>query len=271
MIERILPAEAVAEESLGSPAVPAGGFLHPEEAAVVARAVPKRKEEFAAVRACARTALGRLGFPPVPLVPNRRGAPQWPAGVVGSMTHCDGYRAAVVARSGVLASVGIDAEPNGPLPGGVLDVVSLPGERARIRSLSALRPDVHWDRLLFSAKESVFKTWYPLTGQELDFEEAELHVDPDAGTFSARLLVPGPVVGGVRLDGFTGRWAVGSGFVLTAIALPAVVPSPAVAPAPSPAVAPVPGPAPAPAPGPQDGPPAGGPAAPVSGSAASPA
>ncbi|MEV5374454.1 4'-phosphopantetheinyl transferase superfamily protein [Streptomyces nondiastaticus] len=257
MIERILPAEAVAEESLGSPPAPAGDFLHPEEAAVVARAVPKRKEEFAAVRACARTALGRLGFPPVPLVPNRRGAPQWPSGVVGSMTHCDGYRAAVVARSGALASIGIDAEPNGPLPDGVLDVVSLPGERARIRSLAALRPGVHWDRLLFSAKESVFKTWYPLTGQELDFEEAELDfeeaepdVDPGAGTFSARLLVPGPVVGGVRLGGFTGRWAVGSGFVLTAIALPAAVPAPAPATVPDPR---------------------GEPPAPVSGSAASPA
>ncbi|CAM5459576.1 4'-phosphopantetheinyl transferase family protein [Streptomyces abikoensis] len=256
MIEGILPAEAVAEEGFGSPAASAGAFLHPEEAAVVARAVPKRKEEFAAVRACARTALGRLGFPPVPLLPNRRGAPQWPAGVVGSMTHCDGYRAAVVARSGALASVGIDAEPNGPLPDGVLDVVSLPGERAWVRSLTALRPGVHWGRLLFSAKESVFKTWYPLTGQELDFEEAELEADPDAGTFSARLLVPGPVVGGVRLDGFTGRWAVGSGFLLTAIALPAPAPAPATG---SAASAIVPAPAPARAP------------APVSGSAASPA
>ncbi|MFF7726458.1 4'-phosphopantetheinyl transferase [Streptomyces sp. NPDC008001] len=245
MIEELLPPEAVAEEGFGSPS-PAAASLHPvfpEEAAVVARAVPKRKEEFAAVRVCARAALGRLGLPPVPLLPNRRGAPQWPAGVVGSMTHCDGYRAAVVARSGTLASVGIDAEPNGPLPDGVLDVVSLPGERAWIRSLTALRPEVHWGRLLFSAKESVFKTWYPLTGQELDFEEAELEVDPGARTFSARLLVPGPVVGGVRLDGFAGRWAVGSGLVVTAIALPAAVPStaPPAASATAPSVVPPPG------------------------------
>ncbi|MCQ8772318.1 4'-phosphopantetheinyl transferase family protein [Streptomyces telluris] len=232
MIEKILPAEAVAEESfavppqrsapalLGTfPADPSG--LFPEEAAAVARAVPKRQLEFAAVRACARRALGRLGLPPVPLVPNRRGAPQWPDGVVGSMTHCDGFQAAVVARSEALASVGIDAEPNGPLPEGVLRVVALPSERTAVQRLAVERPYVHWDRLLFSAKESVFKTWYPLTGQELDFEEAELEIDPEARTFSARLLVPGPVVGGVRLDGFTGRWAADDGFVLTAIALPA--------------------------------------------------
>ncbi|MGK5728358.1 4'-phosphopantetheinyl transferase family protein [Streptomyces sp. URMC 124] len=251
MIEQILPAEAVAEESFAVPpqpstapgarpgeplALPHGNALglYPEEAAHVARAVPKRQQEFAAVRACARRALGRLGFPPVPLVPNRRGAPQWPDGVVGSMTHCDGFQAAVVARADALASVGIDAEPNGPLPEGVLRVVSLPSERVAIDRLTAQQPRVHWDRLLFSAKESVFKTWYPLTGQELDFDEAELEIEPVTGTFSARLLVPGPVVGGVRLGGFSGRWAAVGGFVLTAIALPA--PAPGLRPADGPQV-----------------------------------
>ncbi|GGY08549.1 4'-phosphopantetheinyl transferase family protein [Streptomyces hiroshimensis] len=233
MIEQILPVEAVAEESFALPpqqsssrgVLPGELGLYPEEAAVVARAVPKRQQEFAAVRACARRALGRLGLPPMPLVPNRRGAPQWPDGVVGSMTHCDGFQAAVVARADTLASVGIDAEPNGPLPEGVLGVIALPSERAAVQRLAAERPGVHWDRLLFSAKESVFKTWYPLTGQELDFVEAELEIDPGARTFSARLLVPGPVVGGVRLGGFTGRWAAGGGFVLTAVALPAPAPA----------------------------------------------
>lgn len=38
--------------------------LHPQEAAVVARAVDKRRREFAAVRLCARTALRQIGMPP---------------------------------------------------------------------------------------------------------------------------------------------------------------------------------------------------------------
>nr|WP_251018698.1 4'-phosphopantetheinyl transferase superfamily protein [Streptomyces sp. ISL-11] len=213
-----MPAGTVAEETFADPP-PTAGALFPEEAAVVARAVPKRQNEFTTVRLCARKALGRLGLPPTPLLPNRRGAPQWPAGVVGSMTHCDGYRAAVVARSADAVSLGIDAEPNGPLPEGVLSAVSLPGERSWVRAFAARRPDVHWDRLLFSAKESVFKAWYPLTGAELDFSEAELGVEPESGTFTARLLVPGPVVAGRRVGEFSGRWAAGRGLVVTAIVL----------------------------------------------------
>nr|WP_308119184.1 4'-phosphopantetheinyl transferase superfamily protein [Streptomyces sp. JJ38] len=205
---------------MGDPA----SALFPEEAAAVAGAVRKRQEEFATVRFCARTALARLGHAPAPLLTNRRGAPQWPAGVVGSMTHCDGYRAAAVARASAALSVGIDAEPNAPLPHGVLGKIALPAERERLGRLSALRPAVHWARLLFSAKESVFKVWYPLTGRELDFTEAEVTIEPGDGTFSARLLVPGPVVDGRRLELFGGRWAAGDGLVVSAIVLPAPEP-----------------------------------------------
>ena len=48
---------------------------------------------------------------------------------------------------------------------------------------------VHWDRVLFSAKESIYKAWFPLTGRWLGFEEASLSIDPAAGTFAARLHV----------------------------------------------------------------------------------
>ncbi|MFD8780773.1 4'-phosphopantetheinyl transferase [Kitasatospora sp. NPDC059599] len=192
--------------------------LEPAEEAVLARAVDKRRREFTTVRHCARAALTRLGVPYRPLVPGLRGAPSWPDGVVGSLTHCDGFRAAAVARAGALASVGIDAEPALALPEGVLDVVALPVEQKRLADLAATRPDVPWDRLLFSAKESVYKAWFPLTGLFLEFSEAELDLSPD-GTFTARLLVPGPVVGGRRLDGFDGRWAVRDGLLATAIAV----------------------------------------------------
>ncbi|MFJ6574910.1 4'-phosphopantetheinyl transferase [Streptomyces sp. NPDC091368] len=200
--------------------------LFPEEAAAVARAVPARQREFATVRLCARLALRRLGLPEGPLAPGARGEPRWPHGVAGSMTHCAGYRAAALARTTDVHALGIDAEPAAPLPEGVLDGVSLPAERAHLDALAARTPGVPWDRLLFSAKESVFKTWYPLTRTELGFDEATVAFDPapDApsrtGTFTARLLVPGPVVGGVRRDRFTGRWLVREGLVLTAVVLP---------------------------------------------------
>jgi 4'-phosphopantetheinyl transferase EntD len=219
VIKELLPPEAAAEESFGDPATPPE--LFPEEERHVARAVDKRRREFGTVRALARTALARLGGPRVPLTPGERGAPVWPEGFTGSMTHCDGYRAAAVARTEELAVVGIDAEPNEPLPDrGILDMISLPAERPALRELAVLRPEVSWERLLFSAKESVYKAWFPLTRRWLDFEEAEIEIGDD-GTFTARLLVPGPVVDGTRVDAFTGRWLARDGILATAIAVPA--------------------------------------------------
>lgn len=222
MIGALLPEGVAAVCAFGelTPGEDGHEGLFQAESAAIARAVPARRAEFTTVRLCARQGLAELGLPPVPLVPGKRGAITWPDGVSGSMTHCAGFRAAAVAYTKVTASLGIDAEPNLPLPEGVLEVISRPREAAGLAELSRYRPDVCWDRLLFSAKESVFKTWYPLTGRELDFEEAELDFDPDAGTFSARLLVPGPEVAGRRHDILPGRWLVGRGFVLTAIALP---------------------------------------------------
>jgi len=218
MIEQILPAEVASAEAFDD-AAPAG--LFPEEEAAVARAVAKRRSEFATGRACARAALARLGLPPAPIVPGERGAPRWPAGVAGSITHCAGYRAAAVARVGDVVSLGLDAEPNDVLPEGVLDHISLEQERAGLAGLGAAGPGVCWDRLLFCAKESVYKAWFPLTGRWLGFEQAVITFEPGAGTFAADLLEPGPVLDGRPLTRFTGRWLARDGLLLAAIAVPA--------------------------------------------------
>jgi len=191
--------------------------LFDAERQLVERAVDKRRLEFGTVRHCARQALAAIGYPPAPLLPGRRGAPQWPAGVVGSMTHCAGYRAAAVARDSDLYSIGIDAEPHHELPPGVLTTIARPEERAQLAKLSLTERSVCWDRLLFSAKESVYKAWFPVMHRELDFDEASITIDPVGHTFSARLLLPGPMVEGSRLQRFDGRWVVEDGLVLTAI------------------------------------------------------
>lgn len=220
-MQELLPDTVVAVETFGEqPPVP----LFPAEEAALVRAADKRRREFTAVRGCARRAMERLGAPVRPLPPGEGGAPEWPEGLTGSMTHCDGYRAAALVRAADLASLGIDAEPHAPLPEGVLGVTALPAEAERLRQLTAERPGVHWDRLLFSAKESVYKAWYPLTRRWLDFTEADIAftVGPDgtSGTLTARLLVAGPLVGGRRVDRFTGRWTVRHGLAATAVTVP---------------------------------------------------
>jgi 4'-phosphopantetheinyl transferase EntD len=219
LIGDILPPQVAADEEFGDrPDV----SLFPEEEAVIARAVAKRRMEFTTARGCARTALAKLGIPATPIVPGLRGAPEWPAGVVGSITHCAGYRACAVARDREIVTIGVDAEPHDRLPDGVLGAVSSEAERAGLAALAAARPDVCWDRLLFCAKETVYKAWFPLTQRWLGFEEAEVGFDPAAGTFTARLLAEGPVVNGEVLTGFRGRWLVRDGLIVTSIVIPRI-------------------------------------------------
>jgi 4'-phosphopantetheinyl transferase EntD len=195
--------------------------LYPAERALMINAVAKRREEFATVRHCARLALTELGFAPAPLLPGERGAPRWPVGVVGSMTHCDGFRAAALASGQRARSIGVDAEPHAALPEGILDAVALPDEQQQLAELASQQPRVYWDRLLFTMKESVYKTWFPLTGRWLDFHQARVRIDPATGSFEAELLVTGPTVDGRELTSFSGRYLIGSGLAMSAIVIEA--------------------------------------------------
>jgi 4'-phosphopantetheinyl transferase EntD len=215
VIEDILPAPVRTADSFGDvPLIE----LFPEEEAVISKAVDKRRRDFGAARACARSALAELGLPAAPIVPGERGAPQWPDGIVGSMTHCEGYRAAAVARASEVISIGLDAEPDDDLPDGVLGAIVAEGDEDRLAALPGGPGQPHWDRMLFSAKESVYKAWYPLAHRWLGFKDATIELVPD-GTFTARLLVPGPDVQGAALTGLAGRWLARNGYVVTAIAL----------------------------------------------------
>jgi len=218
VISEILPPRVAAAEAFGDEP---GGLLFPQEQEAIARAVEKRRREFTTGRSCARAALAKLGLPPAAIPRGPRGAPQWPSGITGSITHCAGYRASAVAHVRDVASLGLDAEPNDRLPGDVLGAIAVAQEHAWLPELSAAAPGVSWDRLLFCAKEAVYKAWFPLTQRWLGFEQAAVTVEPDAGTFSASLLVPGPVLGGRPLTGFAGRWLVRDGLILAAIAVPA--------------------------------------------------
>lgn len=192
----------------------------PEEEPLIARSVAKRRNEFITVRHCARLAMRRLGESEAPILKGDKGEPCWPHGLVGSLTHCEGYRGAVVGRGAAVRSVGIDAEPHGPLPAGVLDAVSLPVERNQI---AALDDGLHWDRILFCAKEATYKAWFPLTRRWLGFEDAHIAfgVDPGGttGGFVSRILIDPAALSGPPLRELAGRWSVAGGLALTAIVL----------------------------------------------------
>jgi 4'-phosphopantetheinyl transferase EntD len=217
LIDTVLPATVAAAEMFAD--IPGLAAL-PEEEPLIAKSVAKRRNEFVSVRHCARIALAEIGVAPVPILKGDKGEPCWPDGVVGSLTHCTGYRGAVVGRIDTVRSVGIDAEPHAVLPDGVLDAISLPIER---HELSGLPASLHWDRILFCAKEATYKAWFPLTHRWLGFEDAHitfgLDSAGDSGTFSSKILIDPAAEHGAPLHVLHGRWSVAQGLALTAIVL----------------------------------------------------
>jgi 4'-phosphopantetheinyl transferase EntD len=215
MLELILPAGVESEERFGEAT---GEILLPEEEKIIAHAVEPRRREYAAVRSCARACLGRLGYGPVPILPGLGGAPSWPAGVLGSMTHCAGYAAAAVGPLPQISAIGIDAEPDAPLPDGVLDLIATPAERDRL-AVTQRPGGPNWDRLLFSAKEAVYKAWFPLVGEWLDHQEAEIRFHPQERTFTAQLSRDGLIIDRRQIHRLHGRWIRKHGILATAVVL----------------------------------------------------
>lgn len=220
LLSNVLPSRTSALAAAEMYTDPPGLAPLPEEEPLIARSVAKRRNEFVTVRYCARLALGELGVPPVPILKGEKGEPCWPDGVVGSLTHCAGFRGAAVGRAGDVRSVGIDAEPHDVLPRGVLDAISLPVERDEI---GGLPKGLHWDRILFCAKEATYKVWFPLTRRWLGFEDAHITFDVDStgtgGGFESRILIDASAVSGPPLQSLSGRWSVRDGLALTAIVL----------------------------------------------------
>ena len=230
MIRDILPPDVVTvtDAELGMDDSAVLDALHPVEAEQIAGAVERRRIEFASARACAREAMTRLGVPVGPVVRGGKGMPVWPPGVVGTLTHTDGLRAAALAPTGRVRSLGVDVEVHGALTDGVLDAVSLPEEAAWVRAARRDMPSVHWDRLLFTAKEATYKAWFPLTRRWLGFSDALITLVPDGidddevvtGALRSQIMVDTHAVdGGADLVEFHGRWVVRDGYVASAIVL----------------------------------------------------
>ncbi len=208
-LARILPGGAAGAELLDD-----GGEL-PEildgERPGVLHASPARVREFTAGRACAREALALIGEPPTALPVGDDGAPVWPDGVVGSITHKGLYRAAAAAPATILSGLGIDAEHDEKLPEGLLASIALPAELVLVESLLESRPGLAWDRLLFSAKEAAVKAARGFARRRPDLRRSEVHFDDAAGGFAVQLGFASEVPARPLVRG---RWARRDGLLL---------------------------------------------------------
>jgi 4'-phosphopantetheinyl transferase EntD len=181
--------------------------LYELEARHVRKAAPKRIEDFAAGRHCASLALEKLGFAQYPLEMKDDRTPAWPQGIVGSITHTDGFAAAAVASAAHCISLGLDAEKIDRVAQDVWTHICSQEEINRIREL---QPDkaAFAAALIFSAKEAFYKCQYPITGEFLDFQAGRVNFGNIASasgpcSFTMR---PGSAIERLIDPPYIGRW-----------------------------------------------------------------
>jgi 4'-phosphopantetheinyl transferase EntD len=220
ILQTLFPAGAVVAETREPGDA---SMLFPEEAACVERAVPKRVQEFAAGRLCARRALAEFGSGDFPIIAAKDRQPIWPAALVGSITHTTGLAAAVVAEKSLIAGVGIDCEVVGHVGTDIWPTICVPAETAWVQSL-AQRMQSSAVAFIFSAKEAFYKCQYPLTGEWLDFHD--LCVTPqDWGAprsafrvGATRCLAIAPYLS----PSLVGNYLFDGGFVTAGVAMPSL-------------------------------------------------
>jgi 4'-phosphopantetheinyl transferase EntD len=194
----------------------------PDEAHLVRNAIASRQREFALGRSCARRALAQFGVPPIAIGVDAKRAPSWPAGFVGSITHCRGFVGALVARTDCLRAIGFDAELAEPLAPDLVRLICTEAELEWMRT-NPTSTGPGWEKVLFSAKEAVHKCISPLYGAMLDFLDVALFPGPDDRSLHARIVTRKPEIS-VDLSEIRVRFALTDRFVFSCAVVPQLPP-----------------------------------------------
>lgn len=147
--------------------------LESSESLLGPNAVPRRRREFVLGRECALKALGVLGYPGHLVGRHDDRSPQWPSGVVGSITHTEGYVAAIVAKQCAYTSLGLDVERIDAITPSIYHYIFCAEEREWLSNFRA-RQQKSLAAVIFSAKEAFFKAWYPVMGEILGFHDVHI-------------------------------------------------------------------------------------------------
>jgi len=146
------------------------------EQSLIASWATHRQHEFATGRLCARRALAVLGLDGGNLLPDGDGVPQWPTGLVGSISHSRGVVIAVAARSADCSLLGLDLEKTNRLRAAAIRKVVHPLEADFVAG------DQVKASILFSLKEAFYKAQFPRWRTTGNFHDLALGVDMEAGS-----------------------------------------------------------------------------------------
>ena len=104
--------------------------------------------------------------------------------MTGSLAHVEDIAIAAVAGAANAIGLGVDIEPDTPLPEGVAEIVATVAERARYSA------DIIGSRTLFVVKEAVFKAVHPSDGVFLEHDAIDVDLDSGVATIAYGRIVP---------------------------------------------------------------------------------
>jgi 4'-phosphopantetheinyl transferase EntD len=214
----LFPPGVVAAELTGNAP---GSVLSAAELQFISHCADKRIQDFTAGRACAHRALGELGITGFSLLSSKDRAPIWPASITGSITHTEGYRAAVVAHERDLRSLGVDCESVGAVDAELWSRICHPVELARLAQLEVSLQQ-RQAALIFAAKEAFYKCQYPLTKQWVGFEDVVIEPAAWPADWGAFRVLPQKPLGldAALVTALPGRFLFRNPWAIAGIAVP---------------------------------------------------
>tara|TARA_Y100001934_G_scaffold266153_1_gene345267 strand:- start:184 stop:900 length:717 start_codon:yes stop_codon:yes gene_type:complete len=150
--------------------------LHPAEENYFSQlSSVSRKEHFRSGRICAREVLSKLGTLGQPVLrdPQTR-EPLWPEGISGAITHSGNWAAAAAGKTSDVSGIGIDLEDlERQVDSRISRHVCIPEEQKWLQECGEdfLEQNL---KIIFSAKESIFKAFFPYTRTYLHFHDARI-------------------------------------------------------------------------------------------------
>ncbi len=164
-------------------------LLSEEQAVAESFGSKKRRDEFTLGRICAHKALSRFGLESETILRNSETRePCWPNSVWGSISHSAGFAAVAVGLKKEINGIGIDLESiSSSIDIKISRHVCVASELEWLGSLK-IKQARRALRIIFSAKESIFKCLYPRTKTYFSFKDAEVSLDDDEKKFSFKIL-----------------------------------------------------------------------------------
>lgn len=190
-------------------------FLSDQDLQACANMVQTRRLEFLTGRLCAAEALTGVDHPHIRVGRQPDRSPRWPNGTVGSISHSHGLCWAAAALTSDYRALGIDLELIRCLTPEVRSVILTNQDLAHVAQLRERDPHCPWELIMFSAKESTYKVWQPLTSRWLGYQDAHITILPERGEFTVSILDRPPP----DLSTLCGTYSHYADFVCSSIAL----------------------------------------------------